>query len=110
MSSAAETVRLPVTRRRYEPNAISRKANALIIALFSIYSILCVLPVLLIVMVSVSTDEEVTKNGYNLFPKHFSLNSYAYLFKDPTAIFNAYGATITATIVGTLLGLVVTAA
>lgn len=44
-------------------------------------------------------------NGYSYFPKKLSLESYAYIFKNASKIFRAYGITVLVTMVGTFLNI-----
>lgn len=66
-------------------------------------SVLCVLlPLILVIIVSFSSDYSVLKKGYSFFPTEFSLDGYKMVFSNEL-IFNSYGVTIFVTIVGTLL-------
>ena len=79
-------------------------------AFFIVYSLLCTLPFLLLVSISF-TEESIVKNGgYSLFPKVFSTAAYKYVFKDPTALIDAYTVTIISAVGGTLIGVLMMAA
>lgn len=62
--------------------------------LFIVVCALIVLPFILLVSVSLSDEKDIVFNGYNIIPRVFSTESYEYVFKNPTAIFNAYKVTI----------------
>lgn len=51
-------------------NAISKKANVMMLCILSVFALLCVLPVLLVVVVSFSSEQSIFQNGYS-----FSLRS-----------------------------------
>jgi putative aldouronate transport system permease protein len=89
-------------------NRISRPANALLVVMFALLSIACLYPLLLVISVSFTDEQTILKNGYNIFPKVFSLNSYRYLFQDYEKIFRGYGVSILVTVVGTLGSLLLT--
>ncbi len=82
----------------------SRVAN---IVLF-ILSLLCVLPLLLLVTSSFASEQSLLKHGYSFLPREFSLESYRYLWFSRAQILNAYKMTILATTVGTLSNLTIT--
>lgn len=68
-------------------------------------SIFCLLPFILIITGSFTTQEDILRNGYTLFPKHFSFEAYKVLFESPQKLLNAYGVTIMVTVLGTFFGL-----
>jgi len=69
------------------------------------YSVTCVLPFLLVISGSFSSEAGIAKSGYTLVPSEFSTSAYSYILKDPTQIIKAYGVSLSVTIVGSLLGL-----
>jgi len=82
---------------------------ALIDAVFIVLSFLCVSPFVMIVSASLSSNELLTKVGYSLLPRGFSLQAYEFVFKSPRSLLMAYAITITVTCIGTSVGVVVTA-
>ena len=74
----------------------------------AILSLCCIFPFLLLIMSSITDEQELIRNGYTLFPKALSLNAYQYMFKSSNKIISAYGITILSTVVGTLCGLSMT--
>ncbi len=77
-------------------------------ALITIYSAICFLPMLLVLMISVSDEDAVLKNGYSLFPEKFSLYAYKLIFTGGSQVMQSYTISIFVTIVGTLLAVLVT--
>ncbi len=55
-----------------------------------ILCVLCLLPFILLIVVSLSSESSLLTEGYSFFPKEFSLAAYEYLFASPT-IYKAYG-------------------
>lgn len=82
---------------------ISPAANAVLHVFFALLVILCVVPVLLIIAVSFTPEKVITANGYQFFPREWTLYNYAFLFKQPEVVFRAYGTTILVTLAGTFL-------
>lgn len=72
-----------------------------------ILCVLCLLPFILLIVVSLSSESSLLTEGYSFFPKEFSLAAYEYLFASPT-IYKAYGLSILVTAVGTAVSIAVT--
>lgn len=75
----------------------------------TIIGLLCVLPFLYIVMVSISSEKSLGLYGAQLIPKEFSLDAYKFIANYGHRIALAYKNTIFMTFMGTLIGLIVTA-
>ena len=73
-----------------------------------ILSIACVLPVILLVMSSITAESALLKNGYSFFPKEFGFDAYIYLWYSRAKILKAYGMTLASTAVGTSLSVLTT--
>lgn len=71
----------------------------------SFFTIVCILPFLLILSASFSTESVISREGFGLFPKDFTLAAYSWVFRYPKMILGSYGVTITMTVCGTGLGL-----
>lgn len=74
----------------------------------AVLSAICLLPFWLVVTGSVSEQQSIQLNGYQLIPAHFSLDAYRMLFRIPQELIRAYGVTIAVTAIGTGFGLLVT--
>lgn len=97
-------------RTRNNPNKIKRGRDkiALDILAYSfsgIAALFCLIPFLMIISGSLSSEAAITENGFSLFPQDFSLEAYKTVFKEPSVVLRAYANTIGLTIVGTVLGL-----
>lgn len=68
-------------------------------------ALLCLVPFIMVVTASFSSEEAISKNGFSLFIQDFSLEAYKSVFREPSVIFKAYAVTICLTVCGTLLGL-----
>lgn len=89
-------------------NHVSGPVNILIFALFFVLALACVVPVVLILMISISSNESITAHGYQFFPSGFSLEAYSFLWKTKDIILNALSVSVIVTAVGTVLGLYLT--
>lgn len=83
--------------------------NGLFNSMFILYSIACIIPLILVVAVSFTEEKTITLSGYNFIPKVFSVESYEWLFKSGDALIRAYGLSIGITIVGTLCSVAIIA-
>ncbi len=76
--------------------------------ILSIFSVMCVLPFVVIVSGSLTDNAIIVSEGYSLLPKGFTLEAYQTIFKTPKDILKAYGVTMFCTAIGTGIGLVMT--
>lgn len=97
------------TRRRRSSirNEISAPANAALNLGFIVYMLLCVLPVLIAISVSLSKESTVVLEGYGLMPKDFTFEAYEFIFADLGRLARSYMTTVAVTALGTVLTLAV---
>jgi putative aldouronate transport system permease protein len=77
--------------------------------IFVLIACATILPLILVFMVSITDETTIIRDGYSFFPNKISFSAYRYLFLDSMTIVRAYGVTIFVTVVGTLIGLFITA-
>lgn len=70
-------------------------------------SVLVIFPILLLIISSVTSESELMKHGFTLFPKEFDFNAYKYIFKEGS-VFHSYLVTIFVTVVGTVASVMIT--
>ncbi|MCD9024874.1 carbohydrate ABC transporter permease [Cohnella silvisoli] len=73
-----------------------------------IISLLCILPLIVVISASLSDEAALTQNGYSLIPTQFSLDAYQFLFRQPDQLLRSYGVTFLVTGIGTIASLLVT--
>ncbi len=76
--------------------------------ILSILSLAALLPFILLVVASLTDDKIAVLNGYSYFPEKWSLSAYQYILNEAETIFRAYGITISVTVIGTAVNLVLT--
>ncbi len=74
-----------------------------------VFSVFCAVPMLLIVMVSVTDEASIIKFGYSLIPAEFSVEAYKIVFRRGSSVLRSYTVTVFVTFVGTLLAVAITA-
>lgn len=76
-------------------------------ALIGLFALACVIPFYLIIIASFTSDSTLIREGYPLFLRELSLESYHLCLKNPTAILRSYATTIGVTLVGTLMAVLI---
>lgn len=76
--------------------------------LFIILSLMCVIPILMLISISLSDNGEILRRGYSIIPRGFNFEAYKYIFKDISKIVNAYKITFFSTVAGTLCSMLCT--
>lgn len=90
-------------------NRISRRADRVLNLIFLLWALACVLPLILVVIVSFSSEQSIFQNGYSFFPSEWSLDAYRFFFRLGDQLVRSYGITIFVTVAGTLFSLIITA-
>lgn len=83
--------------------------NVVTYLFITLITIMCVIPMVLVIMVSFSSEESIIANGYQLIPETFSIEAYRIMFKHGKALMTSYGVSIFVTCVGVVLSIIVTA-
>lgn len=95
-----------------QSNKIKRGPDVILLNIIAytfcgVVALLCLVPFIMIVSGSFSSEEAILQNGFSLLPQDFSLDAYKTVFREPIVVFRAYGTTIVLTLVGTVLGLLI---
>ena len=77
-------------------------------AVVIVVSLACMIPFIMLISGSFSSEQAIRFEGYGILPKDFSLEAYKLIFKTPGTVIRAYGVSIFITLLGTLLGLLLT--
>jgi len=77
-------------------------------AVFVAITISMLVPFALVIMISLSDEQSILHNGFQLIPEIITTSAYEYFLKTPDTILRAYGVTITVSVVGTVISLVLT--
>ena len=79
--------------------------NIISYVFITLLAALCVLPFVMLISGSFSSEQAIRFNGYSILPQEFTTEAYGVIFKSPEKVLRAYGVTIFITAVGTILGL-----
>jgi len=77
-------------------------------ALFVLVCLTYIVPFILLLSISFSSEGAIKEYGYTLIPKAFSIEAYKQIFNNPQMLINAYITTIIYSIGGTLIFLFIT--
>lgn len=86
----------------------SKSFNKAATIILTILVVIAMLPILLIVIASFSSETSLIRNGYSFWPESWSLSAYYYMVKQGVMIARAYGISFFVTIVGTALSVLIT--
>jgi len=81
----------------------SRQFQIGINAVLILVTLMVVLPFLLVFVSSITDENVLIRNGYSFFPEKISFYAYQYIIRQGDKILRAYGVTILATFLGTIL-------
>lgn len=95
-------------------NKIKQDKRTIFVHLFAyifvtIFAMACLIPFVLMVSASFSTETIITRTGFGLLPKGFTTAAYDIILKSPRVLIGSYIVTIIMTICGTGLGLFIVA-
>lgn len=74
---------------------------------FILISMIYILPLILVISVSFSSEQSLVTAGYSLIPREFSLEAYKTVFANPAQILQSYKVTIFFTAVATVLTILI---
>ncbi|MCI1956554.1 MAG: carbohydrate ABC transporter permease [Oscillospiraceae bacterium] len=89
-------------------NRIHPATNFVFNLVFILLSLVCVVPILLVLSISLTSEQTINSVGYQFIPQSVSFESYIFLWKQYVVLFRAFGVSIFVTVVGTVLGVLLT--
>ncbi len=75
---------------------------------FMIVSAAVIVPILLVIAISITSETSLLKHGYRLIPQKFDFLAYQIILQSPAQLLRAYGVTVSVTVIGTIFGLLLT--
>ena len=108
MAKAIDAMEFPAKKNKIKTSTGEKIFTVFNYAFFTLLCLLMLYPFWHVLMQSLSSMEEALKGGVFLYPKGFNLDTYVSVFKNPQ-IYSGFGTTIFATVVGSVLGTLVTA-
>lgn len=85
---------------------VNKLSNTIIHIIFCLISAIMILPIIFVVIISFTSQESITQNGYSFIPAELSLDAYTYIFKNARELLTSFVTSVIITVVGTILGTV----
>jgi ABC-type glycerol-3-phosphate transport system permease component len=98
-----ESARLQGIKVRKDP--VSRGVTCFAAVFVSVFALMCLLPFVMMVSASFSSETVIMAEGIGVLPKKFSLDAYSLALKNPKYLVGSYIVTIILTVTGTFTGL-----
>ncbi|MDQ0897539.1 putative aldouronate transport system permease protein [Paenibacillus sp. V4I7] len=76
--------------------------------LVSVFALICTLPTVLVLIVSLSDEESIRNKGYSFWPDSFSISAYKSLFTGNHQLLQSYTVSFGVTLVGTAAAVLIT--
>ena len=86
----------------------SKPANIIFTILMALVALTCVFPFIFVIIISLTSEQSITMNGYRLIPSEWSLDGYRYLIEMKGQILQALFISVFVTVVGTIVNVVFT--
>lgn len=86
-------------------NQIKTSTNIIFNVVFLILAVMCVIPLLFVFSISITDEEALRTNGYQLIPSVLSGSAYKFLWNERMMILRAAFMSVFVTIVGTLIAI-----
>lgn len=86
-------------------NRISTPTNIIFSVVFIILALVCVIPLVFVGIISLSSNESIQKIGYSFLPLEWTIKAYSYLWRERSSIGSAFFVSVFVTVVGTIVGL-----
>jgi putative aldouronate transport system permease protein len=79
--------------------------NVIAYIVVGFFGLFCLMPFLILLVSSFTSERYIINYGYTLFPREFSTAAYSLIFAYPKKILNSYAVTIFVTLIGTTVSL-----
>lgn len=89
-------------------NRIKKSTNVVFNIVLSVLSLLSVIPFVFVVIISLTDENTLAMNGYRFIPEKLSFYAYEYIISAGENIIRSYMVTILVTVLGTIIGLLLT--
>jgi len=88
-------------------NQISPGANAVLSVFLILLAFVFIMPVVLVICISFSSEESIRQVGYKFIPVEWSTFAYQYIAKMGQGVWRCYGNTVVYSVVGTIASLLI---
>lgn len=96
-----------MNKNKIKVSKSDRAVNLFFYLFITLFSVLCLIPFLLVISASFTDEVTLIREGYHIIPKQFSVNAYK-LLSQANDILQAYKVTIFITVAGTVFSMIFT--
>ena len=89
-------------------NQIKPSTNVLFNIIFLVLGLSCIFPLLFVFSISITSEEALRMNGYQIIPPALSASAYQFLWNERGMIFRAVFMSIIVTVIGTIITVALT--
>ena len=90
-------------------NRVSVPTNIIITIIFLLLAFTCLVPLIFIFIISISSNESIVMQGYSFFPKQLSLSAYKFMWDAKDTMGRAFLVSVFVTVCGTAVGVLLNA-
>lgn len=90
-------------------NRTQPATNVVFTTLMVVLGLCAVIPLVLVAIISISSEGSIGRLGYSFLPDELDFNAYIYLYNQHVLVLNGLKSSLIVTVIGTLLGLVLNA-
>ena len=96
-------------RSAYRSNSLTMGWEVIVIFVLGLFALACIIPFILVIVVSFTDELTLAQNGYSFFPTKTSLAAYQFIFGSSDQLIQSYVVSIFISVVGTAIHLLITA-
>ncbi|MGN0479208.1 MAG: carbohydrate ABC transporter permease, partial [Hominenteromicrobium sp.] len=108
MNSTVMSAQTAAPSNKIKRSASENIGTFFIYLIVFLFALLCILPFVLVIIVSFSSEKSITVNGYSFWPAEWSLAAYKMLFLPSSSVPQAYLVTTISTVFGTIVASFIT--
>lgn len=105
MSKEAQA--MPAKKRKRRINSVSVPTEVIIHIVLILFSMICIIPFIFVVIISFTSEESIRQIGYSFVPLSWGVQAYEYAFKMGKGLWVSYFNSFYITIVGTVLSVLI---
>jgi ABC-type glycerol-3-phosphate transport system permease component len=95
----------PAVPMKVKKDKVSGAVTAFAFVFITVFAVLCLIPFLMMISASFSSEAALNEKGVSILPRDFTLETYKLAFRSPKQLLGSYGVTIALTVSGTITGL-----
>lgn len=86
----------------------SKKIELIFKVLLVLFAISCIFPFIFVIIISLTDEQSLALNGYQLWPEEWSMEAYRFIFGEGSQLVASLGVTLMITVIGTVIAVLMT--